>query len=158
MIDAVLSSPKASRRMTELSDADRAWLVAGLRLAGVPAQDTADRTGCSLRLVRAIGAEVATLVAEFAQVENRALHDEVRGLRIELSATRLELARSAAEVERLRVQRDQMLDSLAVGGVVRSCGKGHPMLPYNTYLHQGRPRCRECRRVWDLEKRKPRAA
>ncbi|WP_232491055.1 hypothetical protein [Mycobacterium dioxanotrophicus] len=147
MVAAVLSTPKASRKMTELSDADRAWIVAGLTLAGVTAQDIADRMSCSLRLVRSIRAEDITQMAVVAQTETRALGDDLRTERSDHALTRRELRESRTEAERLRAQVDQLLDVLRVGERIetfRTCG--HPKVKWNLYRHQGRDYCRECNR------------
>lgn len=147
MVAAVLSSPKAFRKMTELSVADRAWLVAGLTIAGVTAQDIADRTGCSLRLIRAIRAEEITQMAVLAQTETRTLGDELRVEHLEHVATRRRLADAQAEAARLRSQLDQLVAALQRGEqieVFRTCG--HPRLDWNMYRHKGREYCRECNR------------
>ncbi|UVT31438.1 DNA binding protein [Mycobacterium phage Mask] len=157
MVAAVLSMPKASRKMTELSDADRAWLVAGLTLAGVTAQDIADRLGCSLRLVRSIRAEDITQMAYIAQQETLKLGDELRSERCLHAVTRRELADARAEVERLRAQVDQLVDAHMTGELRVFPKCGHPMVPYNTYEHGGRRWCRECARLRKQEKRKRRA-
>ncbi|WP_301121066.1 hypothetical protein [Mycolicibacterium fortuitum] len=157
MVAAVLSMPKASRKMTELSELDRSWLVAGLTLAGVTAQDIADRMGCSLRLVRAIRAESITQFAVVAQTESHALGNELRAERCEHSVTRRELAVSRAEVDRLRGQVDELVKALAKFEPVRVCPKKHPMVGYNVYRHGGREYCRECNRLRAIDKRQKRS-
>lgn len=158
MIAAVLSTPKASRKMTELSDMDRSWLVAGLTLAGVTAQDIADRMSCSLRLVRSIRAEDMTQFAVVAQAEGHTLGNDLRAERCDHALTRRQLAESRAETERLRAQFDQVLDAHMTGQlqVFKRCG--HPMVPYNTYEHGGRRWCRTCGRNRKAEARKALAA
>lgn len=153
MVAAVLSMPKASRKMTELSDADRSWLVAGLTLAGVTAQDIADRLSCSLRLVRAIRAEDMTQVCVVAQRETRELGDELRSERCDHAVTRRSLAESEQENARLRMQLDQLVDALQVGELVKfRCG--HPRVKYNVYSHGGKDYCRSCRREYQANRRK----
>ncbi|WP_237162362.1 hypothetical protein [Mycolicibacterium fortuitum] len=157
MVAAVLSMPKASRKMTELSDADRSWLVAGLTLAGVTAQDIADRLSCSLRLVRAIRAEDMTQMAVVAQTETRALGDELRAERCDHSVTRRQLAAAEAENARLRAQLDQLVDAHQAGTLdLFRCG--HPRVKYNEYRHGGKSYCRECRRDYQANRRKTLAA
>ncbi|WP_082945090.1 hypothetical protein [Mycobacterium sp. 852013-50091_SCH5140682] len=158
MIAAVLSTPKSSRKMTQLSEMDRAWLVAGLTLAGVTAQDIADRMRCSLRLVRAIRAEDLTQFAVVAQTQNRTLGDDLRTERCEHAVTRRNLAEAQADLERLRAQFDQIVDAHMTGQlqVFKRCG--HPMVPYNTYEHGGRKWCRTCGRERKAERRKALAA
>jgi hypothetical protein len=158
MVAAVLSTPKASRKMTELSDADRAWLVAGLTLAGVTAQDIADRMGCSLRLVRSIRAEDITQMAVVAQTETRALGDDLRTERCDHALTRRNLAEAEAELERLRAQFDQIVDAHMTGELKTFPRCGHEMVPYNTYEHGGRKWCRRCGRERKAERRKLLAA
>ncbi|OMC08541.1 hypothetical protein [Mycolicibacterium fortuitum] len=153
MVAAVLSMPKASRKMTELSDADRSWLVAGLTLAGVTAQDIADRLSCSLRLVRAIRAEDMTQMAYIAQDETRKLGDDLRVERCEHSVTRRTLAEAEAENSRLRMQLDQLVDAIQAGSV-DSFRCGHPRVKYNVYSHGGKQYCRECRRQYQAQRRK----
>jgi hypothetical protein len=48
LIASVLGSPRAFRGMSELGSADRAWLVAGLTLAGLTAGEIASRLSCSV--------------------------------------------------------------------------------------------------------------
>ncbi|OMB79274.1 hypothetical protein A5743_14315 [Mycolicibacterium conceptionense] len=146
MVAAVLSMPKASRKMTELSDADRSWLVAGLTLAGVTAQDIADRLSCSLRLVRAIRAEDMTQMAVVAQDETRRLGDELRSERCDHSVTRRELAESRREADRLRRQLDQVVTKMANEEPVAKCYRGHALVGDNVYRHSGRDYCRQCNR------------
>ncbi|MCV7187029.1 hypothetical protein H7I62_01840 [Mycolicibacterium thermoresistibile] len=159
LVAAVMSSPKASRRMTELADPDRCWLVAGLTLAGMTAQDIADRTGCSLRLIRAIRAEPMTQVCVYAHQQVGALSDSLRGEQIDHAATRLELARARDEADRLRMQVDQLLDALTTDGRIETFPRcGHPKVRYNVYAHRGKKYCRECRRNWQAQHRAARRA
>lgn len=146
MVAAVLSMPKASRAMTELSDPDRAWLVAGLTLAGMTAEEIAERTKCSRRLVMSIRAEDMTQVCKVAQQQTGEIGEELSTERCQHSLTRRELSESRAEAERLRVQLDQIIDAYMAGtlDVFRKCG--HPRVRYNTYEHGGRQWCRECAR------------
>ena len=155
MVAAVLSSLKSFRKMTELCVQDRSWLVAGLTAAGMTAQDIADRTGCSLRLVRAIRAQDMTQAFVVAQRETREVSDELRLERIELAAIRHDANRSKAEAVRLRTQLIQVVNSRS-GVEVFGCG--HPMTAENVYRNDGKRYCRECRRVRQARHRKARAA
>lgn len=157
MVAAALSSPKSFRKMTDLSAADRAWLVAGLTVAGVTAQDIADRTGCSLRLIRAIRAEEITQMAVLLHTETRALGDELRVEHIEHVATQHQLMESRSEADRLRGQVDHLVKALAKFEPVRVCPKKHPMVGYNVYRHGGREYCRECNRLRAIDKRRKRS-
>ncbi|BBY78853.1 hypothetical protein MPUL_00110 [Mycolicibacterium pulveris] len=163
LAEVVLSAPRAPFKMTALADLDRSWLVAGLSEvvlgeAGLTAEEIAERTGCCLRLVRTIRASDATKVAEYAQVRNRVLDDELRVERINHAATRRELADAQCERDRLRAQLAQILDKLQTGtlGAFPRCG--HPKVRYNTYEYGGRVYCRQCRRDWDTANRKPKTA
>lgn len=153
MVAAVLSSPKAFRKMTEMCDQDRAWLVAGLTAAGMTAQDIAARTGCSLRLIRAIRAEDMTQAFVVAQRETRAIDDELRLERIEHVATRHESDQHRTEAARLRMQLDQLIDA-HMAGTLTLFRCGHPHVKYNVYQHGGKQYCRACRRDRQAERRK----
>lgn len=153
MVAAVLSMPKASRKMTELSELDRSWLVAGLTLAGVTAQDIADRMGCSLRLVRAIRAESITQFAVVAQTESHALGNELRAERCEHAVTRRTLAEAERDNERLRTQLDQLVEAHAAGTLELFRCK-HPRVKYNVYRHGGKDYCRTCRREYQANRRR----
>lgn len=153
MVAAVLSSPKSFRKMTDMCVQDRAWLVAGLTAAGMTAQDIADRTGCSLRLIRAIRAEDITQAFVVAQRETREVSDELRLERIELAASRHDASQSKAEAARLRTQLDQVVDARRAGTLERfRCG--HAKTAYNVYQHGGRKFCRECGRLRKQARRK----
>lgn len=154
MVAAALSSPKSFRKMTDLSPADRAWLVAGLTVAGVTAQDIADRTGCSLRLIRAIRAEEITQMAVLLHTETRALGDELRAEHIEHVATQHQLADARADNDRLRMQLDQLVDAHMAGTLSVFPRCGHPKVKYNVYEHRGRSFCRECGRLRKQKQRK----
>ncbi|MEU9805442.1 hypothetical protein [Mycobacterium sp. NPDC050853] len=154
MVAAALSSPKSFRKMTDLSAADRAWLVAGLTVAGITAQDIADRTGCSLRLIRAIRAEEITQMAVLLHTETRALGDELRAEHLDHVATRRQMTDAQADNERLRMQLDQLIDAHMAGTLSLFPRCGHPRVKYNVYEHGGRSFCRECGRLRKQEQRK----
>jgi hypothetical protein len=129
--------------MAQLGAPDRSWLVAGLTLAGLTADDIADRLACSLRLVRTIRAHPMTAVCQQVQNEARAFTDELRLVRTELTAARLALARAVTERDRARAQVARTL-----AAAPDTCRSGaHLMTPYNTYLRaDGRRMCRACHR------------
>lgn len=131
--------------MADLSTPDRCWLVAGLTLARLTAEDIADRMNCSLRLVRTIRAEDMTQVCLRMQEETHAFTDEVRLARSEHRAALAALEAMTAERDRLRVQLDRLLDAHALGAppCVR-CGT--PVAGYNAYVWRERKFCRECHR------------
>ncbi|BBC28617.1 hypothetical protein [Mycobacterium phage PR] len=153
IVEVALSTPKSTRRMTDLSGPDRSWLVAGLTLWGMTAQEIADRLSCSLRLVRTIRAEEMTQVCYLAQEREAALTDEVRQLDMAARMLRRERDCALQEVARLRAQLDQVIDA-HVTGVLETFPKcGHPKVGYNVYKRAGRSYCRTCRRDWDQANR-----
>lgn len=131
--------------MADLSTPDRCWLVAGLTLAHLTAEDIADRMRCSLRLVRTIRAEDMTAVCIRVQQESHAFTDELRLSRSEHKAALMALDRMTTERDRLRDQVDRMLDAHMIGA--SPCIRcGTPMTGYNVYVHRDRKFCRECHR------------
>lgn len=153
LVEAALSSPKFTKRMTDLSCPDRSWLVAGLTLAGMTAQSIADRLSCSLRLVRTIRAEEMTQVCYLAQQREAALTEMHRAAdRAERLAAH-ELTTAKAQLARLRFELDQIIDAHIAGTVSTFPKCGHPKVGYNVYRSRGRDYCRECRRCWDREHR-----
>jgi len=157
MIAAILSSPKAWRGMTQLCDWDRAWLVAGLTLAGMTAKDIAERLDCSLRLVRSIRAEDRTQACVAAQQDNHLLTDDLRTERCEHGLTRSELAEALRLNSRLQMKLDQIVDKLTTGRL-ESFPCGCPRVDYNMYRHDGRAYCRQCRSDRQAKRRNLRKA
>ena len=143
LVPAVLSRVRPYT-MASLTPPDRCWVVAGLTLAGLTAEDIAERLSCSLRLVRALRAEDMTQVALHFQRESSAFADELRLARSELRAASLAHTASDLEVQRLRKQ----LVRITTPPNGPTCGRGHARTPYNTYVHEpsGRTWCRECHR------------
>lgn len=133
-----------SRRMSDLVDADRSWVVAGLTLAGLTAEDIADRLSCSLRLVRSVRAADMTQVCMILQRESLHFSQEMRLLESELAQVRRDLAAIGVDRDRLKGQLDRVLDARLVGQPVDTCGQGHLMVGWNVYWHGGRRWCREC--------------
>ena len=130
-----------------MSGPDRSWLVAGLTLAGVTAQDIADKMSCSLRLVRTIRAEDMTQVCYLAQQQLATMADDLRQAELNQRLTARELTKSRAETERVQGRLDQITDKLAVGEPIRTCYRGHPLLDDDdVYRSGGRAYCRECNR------------
>lgn len=143
LVPAIIAGSK--KRMRYLPEPDRAWVVAGLGVRGLTAEDIATRLDCSLRLVRTIRAWPMTRVCRYAQVETvnftkeLALADSARRSAV---AAHTELA---GQCERIRAQRDRMLDEKICGHRVFP-GCGHPMDRYNTYENNGKKFCRACGR------------
>lgn len=144
--------------MTDLSEPDRCWLVAGLTLAGITAQDIADRLSCSLRLVRTIRADHMTQVCLLAQEREAVLVEQVRKIELEYKLVCRDLDSLRTEVSRLRLQRDQILDAHTAGTIKVFPRCGHPKVGYNVYRSKDREYCRECRRAWDQTHRKARVS
>lgn len=133
--------------MSAFSMADRCWIVAGLTIHGLTANEIAHKMWCCVRQVKAIRAEDLYQVCLLMQREARHFTDEVRLVRSELSVAARTLSEVEAERDRLREQRDRLLTARMSGAPL--CGKGlHPMTPYNTYTEPGTgaKRCRECKR------------
>lgn len=140
--------------MRELSAPDRAWLVAGLTLAGLTAKEIAARLSCSLRLVRTIRAEDMTHVCLLAQQREASLSGDLRKMELEYRLARIDLDQQGRDLRRLKKQLDQVVDAHLVGTLsLFRCG--HPKVGYNVYRHGGRDYCRSCRREWDQTRRKP---
>lgn len=145
-IDAALASPKAFRKMTELPGPDRSWLVAGLTLAGLTAEDIRIKYSCSLRLVRTIRAEDMTQMAVIARERVDAAEKALYAERSAHSNTRRELELAQREAARVQGQMDQLVKKLCAGEPIATCYRGHPILDGSTYRSRGREFCRECNR------------
>lgn len=131
--------------MADLSTPDRCWLVAGLTLARLTAEDIADRMRCSLRLVRTIRAEEMTQVCLLMQQESAHFADELRLARSEHKAALAAVEAITGERDRLRHRLDRLLDSHVVGDP--PCPRcGTPVVGYNAYTWRERKFCRECHR------------
>jgi len=141
LVPAVLASVRAYR-MSALAHPDRCWVVAGLTLAGLTAEDIAERLACSLRLVRALRADDMTQVCLRIQRETHAFRDELRLLDTERRALRVALDARTVECDHLRAQ----VRRLIAPPEGPRCGRGHEMTKYNTYERGGRRWCRECHR------------
>ncbi|MBV9923178.1 MAG: hypothetical protein JOY78_20325 [Pseudonocardia sp.] len=144
LISAILAGTGA--KMSALGDSDRAWVVAGLTLAGHTAEDIADRMACSLRLVRSIRAMDMTQLCLHMHIESRNFTDELRLARADARSARGELAATNAELTRVRAQLNRLIDAQITAGAVFGCG--HPRDRYNTYVHEptGKLHCRTCHR------------
>ena len=138
LVPAVLAR---HRPLSGLSQPDRCWAVAGLTLAGLTAEDIAERLGCSLRLVRSIRAEAMTQVCAYVQRETHAFTDELRLARSELSAARRSAETAEAEAARLRTTLVRLTEAPSV------CQRGHVLDRYNSHIDRhGHRRCRACHR------------
>lgn len=145
LIPAVLCG--GTRRMSDLSAADRAWLVAGLTRAGVTAESIADRMSCSLRLVRTIKADPMTALATMMQAESDNFANEMRLLRSEHSRALAAADAAQAELESARRQIARLTTAAAARRATH-CTAGHALTLYNTYVAStGKRYCRECHRL-----------
>lgn len=141
LVPAVLAGVRAYR-MATLAHPDRCWVVAGLTLHGLTAEDIAERLSCSLRLVRALRADDMTQVCLRVQRETDSFRDELRLAHTERRAARIALEAKDLEIEQLRAQVRRLI-APADGP---RCSRGHEMTKYNTYERGGRRWCRECHR------------
>jgi hypothetical protein len=141
---AAVRCGSGSKKMSNLIDADRSWVVAGLTLSGFTAKDIADRLGCSLRLVRSVRAADMTQVCLIYQREIQAFTNQMALADSEARALRRDLSDMTADRDRIRAQFDRILDARLVGQPVDACGQGHLMTNWNTYWNAGRRWCREC--------------
>lgn len=146
LVPSVLQSPRARHGITALSPPDRAWLIAGLKLAGMSSRECADRLGCSIRFVKTIRADPLTAVCTWAQQQVAAATAAARAERAAHLFTRAELTRARNEATRLRAQLDQLAAALADRRPVETCVWGHPLVGDNVYRSGGRRYCKACRR------------
>lgn len=139
--------------MADLATPDRAWLVAGLTLAGLTAKDIASRMSCSLRLVRTIRAEDMTHVCLLAQQREASLTGDLRKMELEYRLARIDLDQQGRDLRRLQKQLDQVIAAHLNGTLALFPRCRHPKVGYNVYRHGGREYCRQCRREWDQTRR-----
>lgn len=147
MIAAFLADPRP-RKDLKLSPADRAWVVAGLTLADLDADDIATRIGVCMRLVRTIRAEPMTQICMFYQREVETFTNEMRMVSGELQAMALQLNTTEAELTRTRRQLANL-----IGRTEFKCG--HKMDYGNTYENPktGKKFCRTCHADRERNKR-----
>lgn len=142
---AAVRCGNGSRQMAQLVDADRSWVVAGLTLAGLTAEDIADRLSCSLRLVRAVRAADMTQVCLILQRETLAFINQMALADSEARGLRRDLALLTEDRDRIKGQFERVLDARMIGQQVDVCGQRHVMADYNVYIDKrGRRWCREC--------------
>jgi len=145
MVHAILAG--TGPKMAVLPAADRCWVVAALSLAGLSAEEIADRMACSLRQVRVVRALDMYQMASLTQTETKTFTDEVRLLRSELTAANQRIAELDSEASRVKIQRDNLIDAHMVGAKV--CGRcGEPKTGYNLWVDPktGKEHCRGCHR------------
>lgn len=146
LVPAVLAASRPISTIT--AKQDRCWLVAGLKESGLTADDIADRLKCSLRLVRTLLAEDMATVCRAYHAEAETFGEELRLTRHELAVRTRELVDVQAEADRVREQRDRMIDMAMTGEKVQVCARaGHLLDRYTVYVHPatGKRSCRKCR-------------
>lgn len=158
LVAAVLAG--SATKMADLAGPDRSWVVAGLTLSHIKAEDIADRLNCSRRLVFAILADPMTAVCLYALRETAAFADELRLARSGAASLRAQMQAVTGELERYRAQLNNLLDSRAptrtLQAVVRTCGVcDTEMSGYNLYVHEssGKMFCRACARRRQADRR-----
>jgi hypothetical protein len=143
LVPSILAGcPKTISDLTEL---DRCWVVAGLSARGMVAEDIADRLKCSLRLIRSIRADPYTKGFRYAAVETSAFANEVALRDSAIAGLKASLAQAERERDRYKAQRDNMIDAQIVG--IECCRRcGTPWDRGNTYFYRGKRNCRTCAR------------
>lgn len=96
-----------------LCNEDRAWVVAGLTAAGLTGEETAKCLGLSLRVIRQVRAEPMTRIAVYALRMRQMVIAEVCAAKKAARDHELELACKRRELNRLELQRNRLIDSLA---------------------------------------------
>lgn len=143
--------------MGTLGDADRSWVVAGLRARGMTVDEVAARLKCNRRLVLTVMNSPLTAVCLYAQTETHAFGQELHLRDSALRAVEAQLVQAVADRDRYRRQRDNLIDAQIVGAAVcRRCGT--PWDAGNTYECQGKRYCRECNRRKQKALREQKAA
>jgi hypothetical protein len=142
---AAVSCGTGSQRLHDLGEADRAWVVAGLTLAGWKAEDIRDRLKCSLRAIRTIRAADITQVCLLLQTETLAFSNQMALSDSEARALRRDLAEMTDDRDRLARQLANVIDARMTGGTVDVCNQGHLRVDWNIWVDKrGRRWCREC--------------
>lgn len=142
LIPAVLAG--RNLHMADLTKPDRCWLVAGLTISGFTGDDIADRLHCCIRVVRALLADPATILAAYVQAESATFDSEMRLARSEQMRLQAELGRVVGELARVR---QRLAKATTPKGGLPRCVRGHQLHRGNTYRHPtGKVYCRECQR------------
>lgn len=138
-----------SQHMRQLADPDRAWVVAALKIKGLTAERIADLLHCSLRQVRAVAAEPATILATLYMVEREAFASESRMSASEIARLDGELKAALRRNDETMGRLSRMITMFAPEGEPGTFSCGCPKTRYNTYVHPatGKTSCREHRRL-----------
>lgn len=108
----VIESAKAGGLDAKTMDlSDRSWVVAGLALEGVTAEETAKLLSCSLRLVRQIRADPMTAIARYAFSLHVDMERAKRAAKADKRDLQFQLADATANAARYKDQRDQLLET-----------------------------------------------
>lgn len=140
-----LMEPDCKTTWADMTEADRAWACAGMRRAGMTAQQMADRLRCALRTVRSMLAEPICAVCWLLQEESEHFADELRMTRDELRRETLDRIAASHAAERYKGQLINLLDAHLLEGPVGIFPCGCPMTTYNTYTAP-KTKKRGCRR------------
>ena len=133
-------------RTADLTDADRAWAVAGLQLAGLTVEEVADLLKCSKRLIITVRTTPLFAVCLYAQTETANWCNELSLASSGFKHVATERDSLAVELERTRGKLARLLDGHIVG--TPTCSRcGTPWDRGNTYFHGGKRRCRNCNRA-----------
>lgn len=156
---AAVRTGRCGRTYQDLSPPDRAWVVAGLTIAGFTAETIAELLGCSLRTVRVVIAEPAHSVCVAFMTEIETFSQEMRLARSELDSLTVERDAAVATAARLRAHLDRVTASRDTKGVPLCAKRLHHMSGYNVYRDPaGRSWCRECSRQRQQDSRAKRRA
>ena len=145
LIPAILAGSRTS--WIDLSEPDRAWVVAGLKRMGYTAEFTAERLGCAVRSVRSVWANAGVIVALYLD-EADSFGDTLRMNETELRR----LVKTLADAEGARDRYKLQLDRLLAVHLAEKEGQRHrcgcPITRYGTYISpEGKIGCREHRRL-----------
>lgn len=157
LVPAILAGSPTT--MDDLTLADRAWVVLTMKDGGHTAEATADRLGCSVRLVRAIIAD------DIGQVMRRYMdtadHFDMEARMASSEVARLARALSEAERDRDRYheQLGRAIDRLMTPDGLPTFRCGCPRSKYNTYTapKTGKQGCRHHRTLAQARYRERRA-
>ena len=121
--------------MDDLDGCDRVWAVVVMTDdEEMTAEAIAERLSCSLRLVRTILADPATVLMRLYRAEAETFERELDMTSGEVARLNAALSATTSERDRITLQRDRLLDTHMSerNGETFSCGC--PMTRYNTYV------------------------
>jgi hypothetical protein len=148
LIPAILAG--SATVLTDLAPPDRAWVVAGMRRAGLTNEQIRLRLDCSIRKVKEIAADPMYAVCRLLQDESSHFADELRMVRDEHRLRGIALANAEQSAQRYKEQLLRVLDlSLKPDGDLETFRCGCPRTRYNTYIapKTGKAGCRTHRKA-----------